>query len=70
MRVPRIEPCSEWKLGWPKIAATSGRMMWSTSDWTTAAKAMPMAMPMARSTRLPPKAKVLNSFHSPRVAGR
>ena len=66
-RVPRIDPCREWKLGLPKIAATSGRMMWSTSDWTTAAKATPRAMPMAMSTRLPPKAKVLNSLHSARM---
>lgn len=59
--LPRIEAWSPLTFGEPTRSATRGRMTFLTSESTTPAKAAPMAMPIARSTSDPPKAKALRS---------
>ncbi len=67
MRPDPSETLSASKFGSPKMAATTGRMTSSTSDWTTVANAAPIAMPIARSTRFPANANVLNSVNNART---
>src|SRR5205085_1050405 len=64
-----IVKLSPLKFGCPPIAAMIGVMMSPTSAVTTAAKAMPMTMPTAMSTRLPRSRNSLKSRTVPPCRG-